>query len=154
MEEVIVAERAPSGSRRTAYDGVTLGVDAHDPAEAAIDFAFDTARIRGARLHVLHAWALPPRAADFPFGIPEEDRATWEDHEVQLLSDVLRPWRGKYPEVEVLEDVVLFTPAQALIRDSAHAGLVVVGRRSRSEPSSVVQKLLRHAKCPVTVVPS
>jgi nucleotide-binding universal stress UspA family protein len=132
---------------------IVLGVDAREPAEGAVRFAFDTARLRGVRLRAVHAWRFPSCAAELPFGIPEEDRGVWEDHEVQLLSDVLRPWREKYPEVHVLEDVRLFTPAQALVRSSANAALVVVGRSSRAEPGTVSRALLRGSLCPVTVVP-
>lgn len=141
-----------AGARRS--EGVTLGMDARDPAAAAIDFAFDSTRIRGSRLHVVHAWSLPARAAELPFAIPEEDRAAWEDQEVQQLADALRPWREKHPEVPVLEDVVLFTPAQALLHCSADAALVVVGWRPGAEWSYVIRSLLREATCPVAVVPS
>ncbi|MFI6359585.1 hypothetical protein ACIBJF_45015 [Streptomyces sp. NPDC050743] len=77
---------------------VTLGIDARHPAERAIDFAFDAApQVRGVRLHAVHAWELPSCAAGSPFGVPEEDRATWEDHEVQLLADTLRALAGEAP---------------------------------------------------------
>jgi nucleotide-binding universal stress UspA family protein len=69
---------------------------------------------------------------------------------VQRLSDTLRPWRGKYPDVDVLEDVDLFTPAEALVQASGNAGLVVVGRRS----GGTALALLQNARCPVAVVPS
>ncbi|WP_413759842.1 universal stress protein [Streptomyces sp. MMBL 11-3] len=134
---------------------VTVGVDARDPAAAAIDFACGAARLRQARLRVLHAWSLPASAAELPFGIPEEDRATWEDHEVQLLSDAVRPWREKYPDVRIVEDVVLFSPAEALLHNPGDAELVVVGRRSPNGggPSTTTDPLLRHSRCPVAVVP-
>ncbi|WP_406164659.1 universal stress protein [Streptomyces sp. NBC_00996] len=148
---VLVPDRLASAYRS---EQVTLGVDARNPSDDAIDFAFDSARVRGARLHVVHAWSLPSCAAEWPFGIPEEDRATWEDHEVQLLADVLRPWREKYPQVPVLEDVVLFTPAEALLHHSEKAALVVVGRKSGAEWGEVVRALLHEATCPVAVVPS
>jgi nucleotide-binding universal stress UspA family protein len=133
---------------------VLLGVDARDPAGAVIDFAFDCARVRGARLHVVHAWALPPRAAELPFGIPEEDRGAWEDEEVQVLADALRPWREKYREVDVLEDVLLFPPAEALLHHCASAALVVLGRRPGTAWGHVSRVLLRESPCPVAVVPA
>ncbi|MFK4104259.1 universal stress protein [Streptomyces sp. NPDC019531] len=132
---------------------VTLGVDARNPAAAAIDFAFDSARIRGSGLHVVNAWSLPASAAELPFAIPEEDRAAWENQEVQQLADTLQPWREKHPEVPVLQDVVLFTPAYALLHCSAGAALVVVGRRPGAEWGYMLRSLLREAACPVAVVP-
>lgn len=133
---------------------VVLGVNAREPAEAAVDFAFDAARVRGVRLRAVHAWRFPSCAAELPFGVPEEDRGAWEDHEVQLLADVLRPWREKYPQVPVLEDVRLLPPAQALFQRSASAGLVVVGRRPGGASGAVRRVLLRESLCPVAVVPA
>ncbi|MER5942036.1 universal stress protein [Streptomyces sp. NPDC001928] len=91
--------------------------------------------------------------SELPYGVPEEDRGGWEDQEVQLLADALRPWREKYPQVRVLEDVRLFTPAHALIQRSAGAELVVVGRGSGGEPGSTARELLRESVCPVAAVP-
>lgn len=133
---------------------ITLGMDAHNPAEAAVDFAFETARLWGVRLRAVHAWRFPSCAAELPFGVPEEDRGAWEDQEVQLLADALRPWREKYPEVRVLEDVRLLPPAQALVQRSASAGLVVVGRQPGGGSGAVTQVLLRESLCPVAVVPA
>ncbi|MFJ9909581.1 universal stress protein [Streptomyces sp. NPDC101152] len=48
-------------STRTRFRDVVLGVDVDDPAEAAIDFAFEEARLRHARLRVVHT--RPMRAA-------------------------------------------------------------------------------------------
>ncbi|MFL1897787.1 universal stress protein [Streptomyces tauricus] len=136
---------------------ITVGVDARDPAGGAIGFAFGTARRWHARLRVLHAWTLPPSTTELPFSVPEEDRATWEDHEVQLLSDAVRPWRAKYPDVPIVEDVVLFSPAEALVRNPGNSELVVVGGRNPyghgSGLSATAESLLRHATCPVAVVP-
>ncbi|MFP3989724.1 universal stress protein [Streptomyces sp. E11-3] len=133
---------------------VTLGVDARRPDEAAIDFAFHAAERRGARMRAIHAWALPsPTAEWMPFAVPEQDRGRWEDREVQLLADALRPWRDKYPDVPVLQDAVLFSPAQALVRASRRTELMVVGR-SGTTLGPAVDALAHHMGSPVVVVPS
>ncbi|MER6126892.1 universal stress protein [Streptomyces sp. NPDC001795] len=142
----------PVGVPARRSSQVTLGIDARHPADAPVGFAFDAARVRNVRLHAVHAWELPSSAAELPFGIPEEDRATWEDHEVQLLADALRPWRVKYPRVPVLEDVVLLSTVEALVHHADGAALVVVGRGSGGEPG-LAQALLRETRCPVAVVP-
>ncbi|NEC91041.1 universal stress protein [Streptomyces sp. SID12501] len=145
----------PNGHGATHRSGsILLGTDARNPSDGTIDFAFDSARVRDALLHVVYAWSLPSCAAEWPFGVPEADRATWEDHEVQLLADVLGPWREKYPQVAVLEDVVLFTPAQALLHHAGSAALVVVGRKSGTEWGEAVRGVLHEAACPVAVVPA
>ncbi|MGW6268420.1 MULTISPECIES: universal stress protein [unclassified Streptomyces] len=144
----VVAGRADSRS-----DVITLGIDARAPVDAAVDFAFDAARHSGRWLRALHSWALPASAAArTPFPVPERDRARWEDQEEQLLSDALRPWKEKYPRVRVWPDVVLQSPADALVRASARAELIVVGRRdTRLGPAA--NALVHHSRCPVAVVP-
>ncbi|GGN48637.1 stress-inducible protein [Streptomyces albiflavescens] len=140
-----------SGERRA--DQVTLGIDARDPADAVLEFAFDAAQRRGARLHAVHAWRLPSHAEQWmPFALPEEDRGAWEDREVQLLSDALRPWREKYPQVSIYEDVRLQSPSAALVRASTSSELLVAGRcGTRLGPT--LHSLLEHTTCPVAVVP-
>ncbi|MET7481670.1 universal stress protein [Streptomyces sp. NPDC005538] len=162
MERTALVTTDPSAHdlRDTSHEPVprsgriVLGLDARRPSDAAIAFAFVSARTRGALLHVVHAWSLPPSAAEWPFGVPETDRATWEDQEVQFLADALRPWRERYPEVPVLEDVLLLPPPQALLHHSGNAALIVVGEEPGTECGEVVRTLLRKAPCPVTVVPT
>ncbi|MFI6010173.1 universal stress protein [Streptomyces sp. NPDC051243] len=147
---VVLVPGSLSGERPPGHaNAVTLGIDARNPASRAVGVAFEAARLRGTRLHAVDAWTLPTQAAQRPFPVLEEDRATWEDDEVQRLSDALRPWRGKYPEVDVLEDVVLLAPDVALAHAAESSGLVVVGRRS----GRTALALLQHAMCPVAVVP-
>ncbi|MFF8017989.1 universal stress protein [Streptomyces sp. NPDC007929] len=146
--------RSAHGSGR-----VVLGFDAHRPVGEVADFAFSAADAHGARLHVVQAWALPAESVSpRTLVVTEEDRADWEDQEVLRLSDVLRPWREKYPGVSVVSDLVLLHPAEGLLNASGDADLLVVGRRT--EPSAaegrlgpVAHAVLHHARCPVAVVP-
>ncbi|MEU6379783.1 universal stress protein [Streptomyces sp. NPDC046909] len=132
---------------------VTLAVDARHPADGAIDFAFDIARLRGARLHALHAGAPPPPgcASRSPSAPRYAARA---DGEMALLSEALRPWRVKYPNVRVVEDVILSGPARALIRTSGSVELMVLGRASAGGLGSVAYDVAQHSRCPVAVVPA
>jgi nucleotide-binding universal stress UspA family protein len=132
---------------------VVLGIDARRPRDVVTGFAFEAASRRGALLHAVHAWSPPvPVGPSAPFAPPEEDRGAWEDQEVQLLADVLRPWRRKYPLVRVYDDVRLQSPATALVHASETAGLLVVGR-SGTTLGSTLRDVLGRARCPVTVVP-
>lgn len=150
---VLVPGNVAEGTEPRA-DRVTLGIDARRPADAALDFAFAAAHQRNVRLRAVHAWALPSPAAEWmPFALPEEDRAKWEDDENQVLSDALRPWQEKYPDVPVLKDVVLHSTAKALVRASRSTELLVVGRCGTAL-GSAVNALIHHTKSPVVVVPS
>ncbi|MFI6409570.1 universal stress protein [Streptomyces sp. NPDC050548] len=134
-------------------DKVVLGVDARRPDEPAIGFAFDRASRVNARLRVVHAWTMPESGASaLPFVARCRDRAAREDENMRLLSDVLRPWREKYPRVRVLEDVVHFGAGEALVRASGRAELLVAGRRE-NRFGSALKWLVEQAGCPVVVVP-
>ncbi|MEU5100542.1 universal stress protein [Streptomyces sp. NPDC020996] len=145
------APRPPAGR---PYQ-VLAAVDADDPADGAVDFAFDTARLHGARLNALYAGPPPLRAAG------PADRATSAarhaaraERELGLLTRALRPWRAKYPAVRVFEDVVLSDPAPALIRASHHVDVMVVGRAGRGGLGPVAYAVARHTACPLAVVPA
>ncbi|MFH9011690.1 universal stress protein [Streptomyces sp. NPDC017943] len=137
---------------------VVLGFDAHRPVGAAADFAFSTAELRASRLRVVQAWVLPAESVSpRSFVVTEEDRATWEDREVLDLSDALRPWQEKYPQVRATLDLRLLHPAQALLNASRDADLLVVGRSAEAQPAGrlgpVAHAVLHHVRRPVAVVP-
>lgn len=74
------------------------------------------------------------------------------------MSEVLRPWRQKFPTVDVVEDSLSGKAANHLVDASAEASLVVVGRRIRRSPlgahiGPVTHAVLHHATAPVAVVP-
>lgn len=138
---------------------VVTGLDAPEPVDETVDFAFAAAQAHNALLRVVHAWTLPATSVSpFMLDVTEEDRATWEDQEVLLLSDALRAWREKYPEVAVQPDVLLLHPAMALLTASWHADLLVIGRRTDPQAPEgrlgpVAHAVLHHARCPVAIVP-
>lgn len=158
---VTVPDTAPRDAVPQQADGeeVVAGVNAHAPADETIGFAFRAARERHALLRVVHAWALPPASPSaWMLTVMEEDRGLWEDQEGQVVSDALRAWREKCPQVAVVPDVVLLGPAQALVRASERARLLVVGRRTSPRAAErrlgpVAHAVLHHAHCPVAVVP-
>jgi nucleotide-binding universal stress UspA family protein len=161
----VLVPRQPAGSGAEALrtaDGaapIVVGFDAHHPVDEVADFAFSAAEARGARLRVVQAWALPADSVSpRTLVVTEEDRATWEDQEVLRLSDALRDWHEKYSTVTLRPDVVLLHPAQALLRASTGADLLVVGRRTDPRAAEgrlgpVTHAVLHHARCPVAVVP-
>ncbi|MBQ0988118.1 universal stress protein [Streptomyces sp. F63] len=152
---VVLVPAARAGEEKEPE--VVLGLDARRPAAGALRYAFETARRRGARLRAVHAWSLPaPYAAPWaPYEVLEEERGAWEDQEVQLLDDALHRWREEYPAVPVLADVRLFSPAEALVKASAGAGLVVAGRGGGPGVAlgGVPHAVAHHARCPVALVP-
>jgi nucleotide-binding universal stress UspA family protein len=133
---------------------IVVGVDGSSSSKAALRWALDEARRRGARVRAVAAWEFPAYYG-FSGGMPYPDFAEMMG---KTLSDAVHEVIGyDQPEVEVLESVVAGHPAQALVDASAHAALVVVGSRGHGGFAgtllgSVSQQCTQRAHCPVAVV--
>ncbi|MDH6514147.1 nucleotide-binding universal stress UspA family protein [Streptomyces sp. SAI-135] len=143
-------------SAATGFRPVVLGLDTSSPDDQVISFAFEEALRRTATLAVVHSWNLPSYYAYTVAGgyDPREDIARAQ---AGALTEVLLPWREKYPEVKVEEMSRTGSPASHLIDASHEASLVVVGRRVRRSPfgvhiGSVTHAVMHHATAPVAVV--
>ncbi|MGW7821598.1 universal stress protein [Streptomyces puniciscabiei] len=148
----------PAGipSAATEFRPVVLGLDVAGPDEALIGFAFEAAARRSVPLRVVHAWNPPPYYA---YGMALEPAVEREmaKGDTVMLSEVLRPWRQKYPDVEIVEQSQYGSPSLLLIDASHEASLVVVGRRIRRSSvgahiGTVTHAVLHHSTAPVAVV--
>jgi nucleotide-binding universal stress UspA family protein len=130
-----------------------------DDSAAALRFAFETAAARGATVRAVRAWTLPPVFAYSPGSLKLlDDVGGLEPYEKQALADALRPWRERFPDVPVAEQVELGSAGQVLLEAAGRAQLLVVGRRVHrtavgARIGSVAHGVLHHAGCPVAVVP-
>ena len=150
---VVVREKTVAVHRQ-----VVVGVrDLDQPA--AIGFAFAEASLRKVRLRVVHAWQLflPEMrltGTERPGAATEEVTA----EVAEWLTALLSFWREKYPEVDVVEEVVHASPARVMAASSANADLIVLGRNSSGDSSHagadpVIHAVLNHADAPVAIVP-
>ncbi|MGW1503280.1 universal stress protein [Streptomyces mirabilis] len=156
---LVRAEGDTSGTDSTVppLRPVVLGLGTRAPDDTLIGFAFEAAVLRGASLRVVHGWNEPPYIA---YGMPPdlELNAQLGAEEAAAVSEVLRPWRQKFPTVDVVEDSLSGKAANHLVDASAEACLVVVGRRIRRSAlgahiGPVTHAVLHHATAPVAVVP-
>jgi nucleotide-binding universal stress UspA family protein len=160
--EQAVDEHLPAGdasaSTHIGYRDVVLGVDVRDPCDEVIEFAFEAARLRSARLTAVYAWQRPSPLAlgNGDIGlVADPGRAEeWRG----FLSAVLQPWHDKYPGVPVVESVPADNAANVLVRAASSASLLVVGRHRLQRPGGphtgpVAHAAIHHAGCPVAVVP-
>ncbi|MFI6010139.1 universal stress protein [Streptomyces sp. NPDC051243] len=143
-------------SAATPYRPVVLGLDAASPDDAVIEFAFEEAARRETGLRVIHGWNLPPY---YVYGLSADTQLHDEiaRQQAAALAEALRPWRLKYPSVEVTEETPSGSPAIRLVDASREACLVVVGRRIRRSPigahiGPVTHAVLHHATAPAAVV--
>lgn len=138
-------------------DPVLLGVDGSAANDAATEFAFEAASLRGVPLVALHAWT-PPRSSGREYMLPLLiDLHELEGDEGRLLAGALAGWQEKYPDVTVCRRLVQGGQRRALIEASSGAQLAVVGSRGHGGFAglllgSVSQALLHHSGCPVAIV--
>jgi len=139
---VVVPERV---SPTPLSGGVVVTLDGESSAEGALRFAFEHAAETTRELHVMHA---------VPLGTPspavESARAA--------IGEVIAGWASSYPDVHVSTSFAHDQADDACIRATEHAELVVVGRPRRrglafAAARPVAAQVLRHAHCPVAVVP-
>ncbi|ANS70141.1 hypothetical protein SLINC_7917 [Streptomyces lincolnensis] len=147
-----------NASTRTGYRDVVLGLDLGDPCDEVIEFAFEAARMRGARLKAVHAWQPPAPFALGPGEIGLLEGPQRADEWLGFMTAVLQVWRDKYPGVEVAETLTEGRAQSALLRAASGAGLLVVGRRMTERPAGprtgpVTHAVIHHVDCPVAVVP-
>jgi nucleotide-binding universal stress UspA family protein len=163
---------------------IVVGVDGSPEARRALAWAAAEARLRQAVLQVVHAYHARNLAAPVYFGsthtydasvggagVPEPEltasvqrREAFEAAVRSQADELLAALLGELGEtvsgVEVRQTVVEDRhPAEALVRLSVDAELLVVGSRGRGGFSelllgSVSHAAVLHAVCPVVVVPS
>ncbi|WP_030326843.1 universal stress protein [Streptomyces sp. NRRL B-3229] len=152
-------EMDPAGipSSATPFRPVVLGLDIESPDETLIEFAFAAAARRSTSLRVVHGWNPPPYYA-YGLATDLELHAALSRRETVALTELLRPWREKHPDIEVTEESSYGAPGNHLADASRDASLVVVGRRIRRSPfgahiGTVTHAVLHHSVAPVAVVP-
>ncbi len=147
-----VREHVPDAS-----GAVVVASDGSGSSRAALAFAAEEARLRGARLLVLRAWSLtsaprPPEAE--PGVVPamtQYERAV--DHELRREVEQVLGEAGTTAETVPVHA----SAADALVEASGTAMLVVLGHAHRGRIGrllgSVSDHVLRNARGPVAVVP-
>lgn len=154
------AERAGVGGSAADRErlDVVLGLDLSRPCAELIGYAFEAAAARAVVLRVIHGWNAPAVFDYDPAAADPGHRVARGLREASALTDVLRPWRSTFPQVEVVEQCVVGKAAHHLVDASADASLLVLGRRTRRTPfapqvGAVTHAVLHHATAPVAVVP-
>jgi nucleotide-binding universal stress UspA family protein len=134
---------------------VAVGVrDLVEPG--ALAFAFEEARLRNARLRVIHAWQLfLPAMRLTGTERPGADARAVTAEAAAWLTEMLAGWREKYPDVEIIEDALHAHPGKVLAGASARADLVVIGRNDQHHrrTAATLHSVLSHAHGPVAIIP-
>ncbi|GLZ09392.1 universal stress protein [Actinomadura sp. NBRC 104412] len=140
----------------TRFEQVVVGVDGSAAADAALEFGFEEADLRGWKLRAVYGCWEPAEA-------PERDLALFgnEDRLREVadgrLKRAVEPWRARYPDVDASTFLRLGSPREAMFEAAESADLVVVGNRGTGglDPlwlGATSGALLQHAPCTVAIV--
>jgi nucleotide-binding universal stress UspA family protein len=134
---------------------VIVGIDRSEQDRAALEFAFEEASLRGVPLVCVHVWWF---ADDVGESRNQYDEAILDAAARRVVAEATADAARQHPGVPVEHRPIRdMNPSAALIEQSAHAGLVVVGRRGRGGFASLLlgsvgRDLIGHADAPVAVV--
>lgn len=137
--------------------GVVVGDDGSPSAATAVRWAAEDAARRGATLSIIRAWSIStaPRPSSQTTGyVPSLQE--FQEAVRQELEERWGALRDEVPDLDLLP--VHQESAEALIAASDSADVVVVGASgqglvARVVVGSVAKDVVRHARCPVVVVP-
>lgn len=154
---LVRAETQEEGPVPAPASRVVVALKLHGSSEDLLDFAFHTAAARDVPLLAVHGRSVPLHAR-VPWGVDHDVTEEMTRDAQAQLSAALRPWREKYPHVEVADSIRLASPAKAVVQAAEGAALLVVGRREHRRGLAphlgpVAQAAIHHGRCPVVVVP-
>jgi nucleotide-binding universal stress UspA family protein len=134
---------------------IVVGVDGSDASADALRWALREARLRGARVRVVHVWSYPEvstyHEAAHLLRVPFAEEAA------AMLDRVVDEAGSDADGVEIEKSVVEGQPAPALVEAARDASMLVVGSRGLGGFSglllgSVSQQCAHHATCALVVI--
>jgi nucleotide-binding universal stress UspA family protein len=146
-----------------ALKRIVVAVDFSKLSFEALDYALDLAQQAGAKVHVVYVVEPVEFAGvDVLGGAPIATQALVDEHLRQAKREMERLKAKRLagmPDAKVI--VQLGRPAEAIVSagGKGRANLIVVGTHGRSGLAhlvmgSVAERVVRHAQCPVLVVPA
>ena len=139
--------------------GIVVGVDGSGHSQRALEWAMNEAAIRHLPLTIL---TVHPSIVGYFGGVvtTQHDLELTEQAQAAVKAEadkVLAELNGPHPESVTVKAVHSF-PVGELVNSSKEADLIVLGSRgaggfSRLMLGSTADQVVRHAHCPVTIVP-
>ncbi len=135
---------------------VAVGTDGSAGSAAALAYAFEAARLRGAAVEVISALGLPqgwPRHLLWPLP-KDDDEVASRRAQIERQVEAARSLAG---DVDVTLRVHHSEPLETLTKASHRADMIVLGSRGHGgfhglAVGSVTHRMLHLAECPVVVV--
>ncbi|MGO4783187.1 universal stress protein [Cryobacterium sp. W22_MBD10_FK3] len=139
--------------------GIVVGHDGSADANHALTVALDLAAGLAVPVTIVRAWTIDtaPRPANWEFGYV----SSYSDYAGAVRDRLAKDTQAvvaQHPNLDVEYRVALGGPAKTLIEVSKGSRMLVVGSRGRGGLAgmllgSVSEQCVRHADCPVLVVP-
>lgn len=153
----VAVVHAPADEPASAREPrIVVGVDGSDHARNALRWALGEASLRSVSVSIVHGWMYPAIAMSHPGFVSPIDAI---EKAAKELTDAELEWAEQHdPDLDVSAEPVCAGAASTLIEASRSASLLVVGSAGLSGLvgrllGSVAQQVVRHAACPVVVVP-
>lgn len=136
---------------------VVAGIDGSSSAVQAAVWAGAEAARRGRPLRLVQVYTLPRVNAPVAFGTTEQVRAGLAERAEEWLAAAKVAVTAAFPDVEVGTAAREWSPVTALVQESQHAELVVLGSRGLGGftgllVGSTAVSIVAHAHCPIVVV--
>ncbi len=137
---------------------IVVGVDGSEGAKAALEFAFEEARLRGAEVEAVCAWRIPTVLFNAGWVPVPLDPAEYEQLAKTTLEQSLADAGAADSGVGVRAVTREGHAVDVLIEEARTADLLVVGSRGLGGfrgllLGSVSHQCAQHAPCPVAIVP-
>jgi nucleotide-binding universal stress UspA family protein len=137
---------------------IVVGVDGGDLGNEALRFALHEARLRGTRVRAVHAWStVPVVPIAGPTLVSPVEAQPLHDSAKRRLAAIVDSVAGD--RAAEVERVVVEGPAgEAILEHARDAELIVVGTHAHGALAelilgSVSHHVVKHARCPVVVIP-
>jgi nucleotide-binding universal stress UspA family protein len=133
---------------------IVCGIDGSVAGQRAVEWAFDEAHRRGCRLRAVTVWSWNGPDYGTTISTPAEARRWAVDIQNEVLDKVVGERRE--PEVERL--ILEGRPSEQICGAALDAELIVLGSHGHGAfhdalVGSTSQHVIRHASCPVVVLP-
>jgi nucleotide-binding universal stress UspA family protein len=136
---------------------IVVGIDGSEGSRHALEWAIAEARLRHAKVEVIHAWMFPYSSAT-PFGPVMVESQTLEEVAQQELDGTVAAVDASGLDAPIEAHIECGSAGGVLLEHAKGADLLVVGTRGRGGFAglllgSVSQQVAHHAPCPVVIVP-
>jgi nucleotide-binding universal stress UspA family protein len=140
--------------------GITVGIDGSEHSARALEWAAKEAAVRHSPLTVITVHLVPQSGwTGSPIKLPQDtEEATKERQAAEEMTAKVTSHLGEAQPTSVTVHAVIGFPSSELIEASRKADVLVVGSRgaggfAKLVAGSVSSQVVRHAHCPVVVVP-